>query len=289
LHARQQKQPRTVLIVAVEGAQMSTGNCKRVVVVGGGAGGLELACRLGRRLRRHPDLEVVLVDRNRQHVWKPLLHEVATGSFNSELGGADYLSLARINHFRFAQGEFVGLDLGGRQVTLAPGRDRRGRPLTGERRIDYEWLVLALGSRTADFGIPGVSDNAFMLDSPEDAEVFHDHLLSELQARAQDDGGRELRVVIVGAGATGVELAAELDSAGRFFRHYWATPLRLNITLIEAGERILPALNARIATKAARELTAIGVDVRTAAKVKAARPDGLVLDDDVLVPADLMV
>jgi NADH:ubiquinone reductase (H+-translocating) len=262
---------------------------KRVVLVGGGAGGLELACRLGRRLRRRQEIEVVLVDRNRQHVWKPLLHEVATGAFNSELGGADFLSLARINGFRFAQGELTAVDTAGRRITLAPGHDRRGRPLTAERQIGYDLLVLALGSQSADFGIPGVSRHAFQLDSPEDAEVFHDHLLSELQARAQGDAHAPLQVVIVGAGATGVELAAELDSAARFFRHYWAADLRLKVTLLEAGERILPALNERIAVKAARELTALGVTVRTGAKVTLAREDGLVLAGEELIPADLMV
>jgi NADH:ubiquinone reductase (H+-translocating) len=262
---------------------------KRLVIVGGGAGGLELACRLGRKLRRREGVEVVLVDRSRQHVWKPLLHEVATGAFNSELGGADYLSLARINGFRFAQGELAAIDTGARAVTLAASRDRRGRPLSDRRAIDYHLLVLGLGSQSADFGIPGVSDHAFFLDSPEDAEVFHDHLLSELQARAQDPAGDALKVVIVGGGATGVELAAELDSAARFFRHYWGTQLKQQITLLEAGDRILPALNARIAAKATRELEALGVTVRTGAKVAEARQDALMLAGDEAVPADLIV
>ncbi|MFU8815697.1 MAG: NAD(P)/FAD-dependent oxidoreductase [Pseudomonadales bacterium] len=262
---------------------------KRVVIVGGGAGGLELACRLGRRLRRTQQIEIVLIDRNRQHVWKPLLHEVATGAFNSELGGADYLNLARINGFSFAQGELQALDVGARRLTLGPSRDRRGRPLSQQRQMRYHVLVLAVGSESADFGIPGVAQHAFFLDGPEDAEVFHEHLLSAMQGRTLEATSQPLDVAIVGAGATGVELAAELESAARYFRHYWATRLRLRITLVEAGERILPALNPRIAAKAQRELLHLGVTVRTGATVTCARKDGLVLAGDERIPADLMV
>jgi NADH dehydrogenase len=270
---------------------------RRVVIVGGGAGGLELACRLGRRRGRGrrlgrghgPGYEVVLVDRRRQHVWKPLLHEVAVGSFNPELGGADYLNLARINGFRFSQGELTALAPQAHRLTLAPSRDRRGRPLADERVLTYDLLVLALGSRSADFGIPGVACHAFFLDGPEDAEVFHDHLLTALQSRAQDAVPAPLDVAIVGAGATGVELAAELDSAVRFFRHYWGADLELRVTLLEAGARILPALNERIARKARRELEAIGVTVRTGARVTEARQNLLLLADDEPIRADFVV
>ncbi|WP_406666431.1 NAD(P)/FAD-dependent oxidoreductase [Gallaecimonas sp. GXIMD1310] len=262
---------------------------QRIVIVGGGAGGLELACRLGRLVGKKHLAQVMLIDQHRQHVWKPLLHEVATGAFNPELGGADYLNLARLNGFQFVQGQLTELDRDNQQLTLAPTRDSRGRFLSGNQHLHYDTLVLAVGSQSADFGTPGVSEHAFFLDSPEQANVFHDHFLSKVQAHTVSDQKALLKVAIVGAGATGVELSAELNSAAKIFRHYGARHLSLDITLLEAGPRILPVLNEKIASKAQRELSKIGVKVRTGAKVVEATKSAFVLDGDEQIEADLLV
>ncbi|EKE67926.1 NAD(P)/FAD-dependent oxidoreductase [Gallaecimonas xiamenensis] len=262
---------------------------KRIVIVGGGAGGLELACRLGRSVGKKHLAQVLLIDQHRQHVWKPLLHEVATGSFNPELGGADYLNLARLNGFQFVQGQLTELDRDNRQLTLAPTRDGKGRFLTRNQQLHYDLLVMAVGSQSADFGTPGVADHAFFLDGPEQANVYHDHLLAKVQQQTLSDTPQQLSIAIVGAGATGVELSAELHSAERVFRHYGAKHLSLDLTLLEAGPRILPALNERIAAKAQRELNKLGVKVRTSAKVVEATKDAFVLEGDERVEADLLV
>ncbi|WP_115719594.1 NAD(P)/FAD-dependent oxidoreductase [Gallaecimonas mangrovi] len=262
---------------------------KRIVVVGGGAGGLELACRLGRSLGKKQLAQVLLIDQHRQHVWKPLLHEVATGAFNPELGGADYLNLARLNRFQFVQGHLTELDKDNKQLTLAPSRDGKGRFLSSSQHIQYDYLVLAVGSQSADFGTKGVAEHAFFLDSPEQANVFHDHLLAKVQGQTLSTTPAKLSVAIVGAGATGVELSAELRSAERVFRHYGAKNLSLELTLLEAGPRILPALNEKIANKALRELGKLNVKVRTSAKVVEATKTAFVLDGDEKIEADLMV
>ncbi|WKE66411.1 NAD(P)/FAD-dependent oxidoreductase [Gallaecimonas kandeliae] len=262
---------------------------KRIVIVGGGAGGLELACRLGRSLGRKHLAQVLLIDQHRQHVWKPLLHEVATGAFNPELGGADYLNLARLNGFQFVQGRLTELDKEQRQLTLAPSRDGKGRFLSSNQHLTYDQLVLAVGSQSADFGTKGVAEHAFFLDSPEQANVFHDHLLARIQAQTLTEKPERLRIAIVGAGATGVELSAELNSAERVFRRYGAHHLSLDLTLLEAGPRILPALNEKIAAKAQRELNKLGVKVRTSAKVVEATKDAFILDGDERLEAGLLV
>lgn len=262
---------------------------KRIVIVGGGAGGLELACRLGRSLAKKHLAQVLLIDQHRQHVWKPLLHEVATGAFNPELGGADYLNLARLSGFQFIQGQLTELDRENRQLTLAPIRDGKGRFLNSNQHIQYDFLVMAVGSQSADFGTKGVAEHAFFLDGPEQANLFHDHLLARVQSETLSETPAKLSVAIVGAGATGVELSAELRSAEKVFRHYGAKHLSLDLTLLEAGPRILPALNEKIAAKAQRELNKLGVKVRTGAKVIEATKDAFVLDGDERIEADLMV
>ena len=143
----------------------------RVVIVGGGAGGLELATRLGNRLGRA--VEVTLVDRHRAHVWKPKLHEIAAGSMDPGAHEVDYLAQAHCNGFRYRIGEMTGLDRQRREVHVAASLDATGREVTPRRAFGYDTLVIAVGSRSNDFGTPGVRDHAMKLETPDDARRFH--------------------------------------------------------------------------------------------------------------------
>ncbi len=265
----------------------------RIIVVGGGAGGLELATKLGRKLGRKGKAEVTLVDRNRTHLWKPLLHEVATGAMDPGIDGLSYRSHAHNHGFVFQMGSLTYIDRDARTITLAPMLDDNGNPMLSERTLQYDILVLAIGSISNDFGTQGVRDHCIFLDSPQQAERFHDELMNRFlqygESEAVDD---KVNIAIVGAGATGVELSAELYNAVEHLSAYGFKKLSrdcLRLTLVEAGPRILPALPERISGMAHKELRELGVDVRTNTMVVEATAEGLKTRDDELIPATLMV
>ncbi|MGZ5074442.1 MAG: NAD(P)/FAD-dependent oxidoreductase, partial [Usitatibacter sp.] len=192
----------------------------RVVVVGGGAGGLELATRLGDRLARRGKAQVTLVDRTRTHLWKPLLHEVAAGSMDIHQHQLDYLAQARWHHFSFAQGFLAGLDRAARHVVVSAVKDEDGEEILPERRNPYDTLVVAIGSESNDFGTPGVRENAFTIDNAWQAHLFHRRLVNACFHANFSNDGRVLDIAIVGGGATGVELAAELHNTIRVLAGY---------------------------------------------------------------------
>lgn len=264
-----------------------------IVIVGGGAGGLELATRLGRKLGRKKRATVTLVDRSSIHIWKPLLHEVATGALDAGLDEVSYRSHARLHGFNFQLGTLCGIDREQRYVLLAPLLDEDGREALAQRRVDYDYLVLALGSVTNDFGTPGVASHCIFLDDPQHAERFHKRMLNGfLRLNARPDEGELLRVAIVGGGATGVELSAELYNAARWLTYYGLPNIRpqdMRVTLVEAGPSILPALPERISSKAHHELVDLGVQVRLDTRVSAAEATGLRTSEGELIEADLMV
>ncbi|MFV8818127.1 NAD(P)/FAD-dependent oxidoreductase [Haliea sp. E17] len=266
-----------------------------IVIVGGGAGGLELATRLGRKLGRRKRATITLVDRNNTHLWKPLLHEVASGSLDSGVDALSYRAHAYNHHFRFKIGSLNSVDRTAKTVTLAPLLDEDGIEVLPRRTLHYDILVLALGSVTNDFGTPGVRENAFFLDAPAQAERFHAKLLNDLlrlNRRAEDEDGAVYRVAIVGGGATGVELSAELHNTFTAMKAYGLEGLRpeqLQISLVEAGPRILPALPERIAGAAHQELVQLGVNVMTNTAVAEAHHGRFLTREGEVIEADMLV
>lgn len=265
----------------------------RIVVVGGGAGGLELVTRLGRSLGKKGKARITLVDANLTHIWKPLLHEVATGSLNSTDNELNYVAQAKWNHFEFQIGRLCGLDREARQIELAATLDEQGQVLVPARTLAYDTLVLAVGSVSNDFGTPGAAQHCIFLDSPQQALRFHRQLLSHyLSAHAGQRDSGQVDVAIVGAGATGVELAAELHNAAAQLAAYGLTgiqPQNMRINLIEAGPRVLPALPERIGTAVRSQLEKLGVSVHTGVAVKEVTAEGMVTADGRLIPASLKV
>lgn len=266
---------------------------KKIVIIGGGAGGLELATRLGHKLGRKKKAEVILVDRNYSHLWKPLLHEVATGSLDDGVDALSYLAHARNHGFNFQVGSLVDINRDSKIIQLAELRDENNEVLVPARDIAYDTLVIALGSASNDFGTPGVKDHCIFLDSPKQANRFHNEMLNLfLKFSANVDKNRKVNIAIVGAGATGVELSAELYNAVKQLHSYGYEGLdaeALNVTLVEAGERILPALPVRISAAAHQELTKLGVRVLTQTRVTSAADNGLNTADGEFIDADLMV
>ncbi|MEQ6927186.1 NAD(P)/FAD-dependent oxidoreductase [Pseudomonas mosselii] len=265
----------------------------RIVIVGGGAGGLELATRLGKSLGKRKQAEITLVDANLTHIWKPLLHEVAAGSLNSSEDELNYVAQAKWNHFNFQMGRMSGLDRESKQIQLAATLDDEGRELLPARTLGYDTLVIAVGSNTNDFGTLGAAQHCLFLDSRKQAERFHQQLLNHyLRAHAGDVASEQISVAIVGAGATGVELAAELHNAAHELAAYGLDkiqPTDMHITIIEAGPRVLPALPERISVPVHKTLEKLGVTVMTNAAVSEVTADGLKTASGEVIQASLKV
>jgi len=268
----------------------------QIVVVGGGAGGLELVTRLGARFGRE-HFDIILVEKNRTHIWKPLLHEVAAGALDANLDEVGYRSHGHDWGYRFFYGVMEGIDRESGHVLIAPILDEDGGEIMGRHRIRYDYLILAVGSVSNDFGTKGVAQHCIFLDSRLEADRFRSKLLNHclrVSRTLQNDptADASVKVDIVGGGATGVELAAELYNAAAELRHYGLEVFdesRLKVTLIEAGPRILPALPEKLAEAAHKELEVLGVRVITGEQVVEATADGMLTKSGELVKAQLMV
>lgn len=266
----------------------------RIVVVGGGAGGLELVTRLGRKLGRKGRADITLVDTTPTHIWKPLLHEVATGALDQSLDEVSYQAHASNNGYRFQRGRMIGLDREQRQLRLAPIEADDGHQILPERYIDYDYLVLALGSVCNDFGTPGVAEHCYFLDSIDQAEALRQALLNTFLERSGRDGEQAgtLSVAIVGAGATGVELSAELLSATELLSSYGYSAIQrdqLDIHLIEAAPGVLPALPEGVSQAVSRQLHNLGVNLHTNTMITAADEQGFVTKAGERIQADLCI
>ncbi len=256
-------------------------NPPHIIVVGGGAGGLELVTRLGQKLGRRGKARITLVDRSRTHIWKPLLHAVAAGSLNIHEEQIDHLYQARWNHFEYCRGPMVGLDRITREIIVGEVHDDDGDLVLPERRLRYDTLVMSVGSLCNDFGTPGVAEHAFKLDATWEAHLFHRKLVNSCFAANYHMSGApsELDINIVGAGATGVELAAELHNTTRVLAGYGLRNIdpdkHIHIRLIEAGPRILPGLSEALSASVSDILKNIGVDVRTGDPVAEVSKDSI--------------
>ncbi|MCD8476205.1 MAG: NAD(P)/FAD-dependent oxidoreductase [Shewanella fodinae] len=263
---------------------------KRIVIVGGGAGGLALASKLGRKLGRAGKAEVCLVDKSPVHIWKPKLHEVAVGVIDQSIEGLLYRDHGLKNGYRFLRGEITGCDPHNKQITLSKVVNDDGDALLDERHVDYDCLVLAIGSVSNSFHTPGAEEHCIFLDNLESANLFHQKLLDNLLLL--DETSEKLSIGIVGAGATGVELAAELYhvlESVKDFGYLNIDKSHLEIHLIEAAQKILPALPDKVSAGAQSVLDHIGVRLHIGVQVKEVTKEGFVTQDGGIIPAGLKV
>jgi NADH dehydrogenase len=267
-----------------------------IVIVGGGAGGLVLATRLGDTLGRRGTARITLIDASLTHMWKPLLHEVAAGTQRPGLDRLDYFVHARAHHFAFQLGRMGGIDRAEREVILSPVTDETGTELVPARRLAYDTLIIAVGSVANDFGVPGVQEHCLYLDSQVQAERIQRRILSTFlggHATPEATSTHQLRFAIIGAGATGVELAAELRQTARRVVRYGITALDpdrdVEIVLLEAAPTILPPLPERVQKAAERELRKLGVEIHTAEQVCEVTAEGVRTRSGLSIPANLTV
>ncbi len=265
----------------------------RIVIVGGGAGGLELACKLGRQLGAE---QVTLVDQQLFHIWKPSLHEVAAGTLDIHQEGLSYEMLAHDNRFSFCFGAMTGLDLAAQAVHVAPVLDEQGEELVPSRALPYDQLVIAVGSTANHFNVPGAAEHTLSLNRPADAEQFRLRMLklltaAELRKSAGNEG--QVRIVIIGGGATGVELAAELREASVVHSRYGfrrLDPQRdVQLTLLEGADRILAPLPEKVSSAAAKLLRERHVTIETHCRVASITPQAVADNTGRVFQADLVV
>ena len=242
----------------------------RIVVVGGGVAGLEVATAFGKLKSTCVDT-VTLVDSDSAHVWKPMLHTIAAGTRDLAQQQTTYLAQAADAKFAYQPGEMCGLDREAHEILLAPIHAPDGRVLVAGRRLPYDKLVIAVGSGANDFGTPGVNEHCFMIDSRRKADAFNQEI--RLRMLRCMTSGEQLQVAIVGGGATGVELAAELVQLAESARAYGVlgAAAKFRIVLIEAGLRLLPSFPEEISEATRVRLQALGVSVVLGGRVAVQR------------------
>ncbi|MFM9912593.1 MAG: NAD(P)/FAD-dependent oxidoreductase [Methylophilaceae bacterium] len=268
----------------------------QIVVVGGGAGGLELVTSLGNTLGKRGKAQITLVDKTKTHVWKPLLHEIAAGSMDIDRHELDYMAQAHWHHFRFRLGAMEGLNRSTREVFLAPTLDDAGQELIPRRTLHYDTLIIALGSVSNDFGVPGVAEHCITLDTQEQASMFHHKLIDAcIRAQVQESavGAHQLNVAIIGGGATGIELAAELHNTTRELAAYGLDKIdpdrNVKLSIIEAASRVLPGLPESISFEVQRQLEKLHISLELNERVTHVDAQGVHTQSGRLVPAGLVV
>lgn len=267
-----------------------------VVIVGGGAGGLELATKLGESLGRKGKAIITLIDKSKTHVWKPLLHEIAAGSMDPDKHELNYLAQAHWHHFKFRLGSMDNLDRAKREISISPYFDEDGIEVIPRRTVHYDTLIIAVGSTTNDFGVKGASEYSIALDTQDQAERFHRRLHNALvraQTQVQPVHAGQLEVVIVGAGATGVELSAELHNTTRELAAYGLDKIDadrdIQISLIEASPRVLPALPPKLSSSVELELSKLRVHLYTGERVTEVTDKGVHTHTGRFIPSVLVV
>lgn len=245
----------------------------RIVIIGGGFAGVAAA-----RALRRCKAEVVLIDRRNHHIFQPLLYQVATAILAPSAIAAPIRQLAKKQkNLSVKMAEVTRVDLTSRSLDTIS-------PVVGGKKITFDYLVLATGMRPSYFGHDEFAKHAPGLKTLRDAEAIRSKILSAYEAaEATDDAderARQMTFVLVGAGPTGVELAASIALMGSItlrsnFR--WIDPAKTSILLIEGGQRILPSYAESLSEKVAKRLDKIGVTVMTGTRVEQVDEQGVIV------------
>lgn len=264
---------------------------KKIIIIGGGAGGLELATDLGDKLGKNNQAEITLIDKNSYHLWKPLLHEVATGVLDEQVDNIYYASQGQQHNFQFTQGTFTNIDRENKQIIITNHNDQTVS-------ITYDILVIAIGSTSNDFGTPGVKEHCIFLDDQNAAIRLRETLIAKFTSfcsiidEHDSTDADKIRIAIVGGGATGVELASELphmvEAFGACGRNKMCSDL-LDVSVIEATDRILPALPEKTASNISETLQNRGIHVLTKTMITKAESDGFYPKEGDVIKADIMI
>ncbi|TSA40638.1 MAG: NAD(P)/FAD-dependent oxidoreductase [Methylococcaceae bacterium] len=266
----------------------------KIVIVGGGAAGLELATRLGNKLGKAKLAEIILIDATTTHIWKPLLHEVAAGTLD-ESEQVEYLAQAHRSHFLFRLGKMDAINRQKKEVSVAATVNDAGEELIPRRVFHYDTLVMSVGSVSNTFNIKGVQEHCLFLDTTSQAfnfqkKLFETYLKKYIGKDRASIAAKPLSIAIVGAGATGVELSAQLHEVTNVLAVYGLKETsNVKLTIIEAASQLLPALPDRLAHATQAQLIHLGVDLKLGRRVIEVNTEGIMTHDGEFIEADIKV
>jgi NADH dehydrogenase len=259
----------------------------RIVILGGGFGGLYTALRLERLLGRDRDLDVTLVNRENFFLFTPMLHEVAA----SDLDITNIVSPIRklLRRVKFVEGDVEAIDLGRRRVVISHGAEHH------DHELEYDHLVLALGSVTNFYRLPGVEERALTMKSLGDAIRLRNRLVEQLEEAdvecACEERAQLLTFVVAGGGFAGVETVAGVNDFLREALEFYPS-LReadLRVVLIHDGPVILPELGEKLGAYTQGKLAGRKVEIRLNTKVAGMSEKGVALSDGTVIPTRLLV
>lgn len=260
---------------------------KRILILGGGFGGLYTALHLEKRLRRSCNIEVTLVNRENFFLFTPMLHEVAAGDLDLTHIVNPVRKLLRRS--QFFNGDIKSINLNERTVIATHADDNH------DHELRYDYLVLALGSVTNFYNLPGLAENALTMKSLTDAILLRSRLITNLENAdfecSGEDRSRLLTVVVVGGGFAGVETIASVNDFVREAIPYYPrlTAGELRIILIEAAGAILPELGPKLGGYAQEKLAQRGVEFRMNTAVRSVSDGEVRLSDNSTIKTNLLV
>lgn len=266
---------------------MSTETPTRIIILGGGFGGLYTAMHLEKTLARDPDIEITLVNRENFFLFTPMLHEVAA----SDLDMTHIVNPIRklLRRVRFFEGDVEYVDLNNRRVGVSHGQEHH------HHELEYDHLVLALGSITNFYGLPGLAEHAMTMKSLGDAIHLRNHLISNLEEAdfecCPHVRAPLLNFVVAGGGFAGAETIAGVNDflreAVEFYPHLKEEMLR--VVLVHSGDVILPELGEKLGRYAQQKLAERKVEIHTNAKVTRVTAREVTLSDGTVITTDTLV
>jgi NADH dehydrogenase len=256
--------------------QSAEPDAPHVVIVGAGFAGLAAV-----RALKGTKVRVTVVDRNLYSTFQPLLYQVATGGLNP--GDVSYAvgGFTGPRHARYIRGELASVDTQARQVKLTSGRT-----------LGYDYLILAAGVTATYFGVKGAADNTVGLYTRADAIVLRDHVMNVFEQMSADESDRDFAIIVVGGGATGVELAGtlgELRDAALLATFPDVNPSRMYIRLVEMMPELLTPFQPKLRAYAQRQLARRGVEIHVGTEIREVRAHSVILGDGREIPSDLTV
>src|SRR6516164_11216332 len=257
----------------------------RVLILGGGFGGLHAALEFEKR--RDPDFEVTLISQENFFLFTPMLHEVAA----SDLDLTHIVNPIRkmLRHVRFFEGDVQSIDLAGHRVVISHGFDQHTHSL------EYDHIVFALGSVTNFYNIPGLSERALRMKSLGDARALRNRLIEHLEEADTECAAKDreplLSFVVAGGGFAGVETIGSINDLLKEALPYYPNlrPEMIRVVLVHPEEFVLPELGQELGRYATRKLAERGIEIRSNTKIKAVTSNGVELTDGADITARTLV
>ncbi len=253
---------------------MPSTNRPRVVILGAGFGGLNVARALAGKA------DVTLVDRHNYQTFLPLLYQVSTAALAADHVAHPVRGALRKSDVKFRMGSAISVDHKNRNVKL-----------DSSEVLEFDHLVIALGSATADFGVPGVVEHGLGMKTVHEALMIRAEVLRRFEDLCRFEDDTRLSIAVVGGGPTGVEMAGALAELkrGPLKNDMAHAAEHMDIYLIEAGPRILPMFSKKLSDRAESDLHKLGVIVKTHTAVREIKPRQIILQEGEPIPAEITI